>query len=172
MKKDIPSQDETFCQIALLFLMTQDTEHCISSLIGMIYPEEKPSWEEIAKLDKNTLGALIKKLKERVDMHDSFVGLLETFLEKRNLFVHKLSSQEWFDTNTEPGRDKIWDFLESYQESLWEIYYVVNAAIFKHSESIGMPQTEFHKQLGETGSLDLIKSYYSKADFAFKSRKL
>jgi hypothetical protein len=172
MKKDIPSQDETFCQIALLFLMTQQAEHTISTLIGIVYPKEKPSWEEIAILDKKTLGQLINKLKERVDMNDTFVKLLAVFLEGRNIFIHNLYRQEWFDTNTEEGRDAIWNFLETYQRCLWEVYHIANAAIFKHNEIIGMPETEYDKKIKETGYLDLIKSYYSRADFAFKSRKL
>ncbi len=172
MKKDIPSQDETFCQIALLFLMTQEAEHSISTLIGIVYPKEKPSLEEIAKLDENTLGQLIKKLKERVHMNDTFVKFLTVFLEGRNIFVHKLYRQEWFDTNTEEGRDAIWNFLDTYGKYLWEVYHIAKAAIFKHTESIGMPETEYDKKIKETGYLDLIKSYYSRADFAFKSRKL
>ena len=129
MKKDIPSQDETFRQIALLFLMTQETEHCISSLIGMIYPEGKPSWEEIEKLDKNTLGQLISKLKERADMNDKFIRLLTVFLEGRNIFIHKLYRQEWFDTNTEKGRDAIWNFLETYGKILWEVNQIGRAHV-------------------------------------------
>jgi len=170
MKKDIPSQDETFCQIALLFLMTQETEYCISSLIGTIYPEGNPSWEEIEKLEKNTLGQLINKLKERADMNDKFIRLLTVFLEGRNIFIHKLYRQEWFDTNTEEGRDAIWDFLVTYQKILWDVNHIASAAIFKHTESIGMPESEYQKKMKETGYLDLIKSYYTKADFAFKRR--
>ncbi|MGA2181198.1 MAG: hypothetical protein ABSH15_16660 [Verrucomicrobiota bacterium] len=171
MKKDIPSEDEILCQIALLFLMTQDTEHSLSSFIGTIYPNEKPTWDEIETLNKNTLGKLIKKLKERADMNDAFIKLLEIFLEGRNIFIHKLTKQEWFDTTTHEGRDQIWNFLENCQKCLEEIYHVINAAILEHTENIGMPETEFHRKLKETGYFDLIKSYSSKARIAFRGRK-
>lgn len=171
MKKDIPSKDETLCHIALLLLMTQDTEHCISSLIGIKYPDKKPSWEEIEKLDKKTLGQLIGILKERVDINDKFIKFLTVFLEGRNKFIHELSRQEGFDLNTEEGRDKIWDFLQIYGKYLWEVYHIVNAAIFKHTEDMGMPESEYDKKLKETGYLDLIKSFEAKFRFAFKEKK-
>jgi hypothetical protein len=171
MKKWIPSEDETSSCIGQLLLMTQATERSISTLIGIIYPDGRPSWQEIGKLNKNTLGALIAKLKERIEMNDAFVRLLDEFLKERNMFVHNLKKQSWFDTNSEEGRDKIWTFLESYSKLLWEVLHVVTAAIFKHFEKIGMPETEYHRKLNQTGYLNLIKSYYPKSDAAFKSKK-
>ena len=172
MKKYIPSEDETLIHIAHLFLMTQQTEHSLSSFIGTIYPKEKPSWEEIAVLGKDTLGGLIKKLKVRADMDERFVRLLEVFLEGRNIFVHKLTEQEWFDTTTENGRDKIWGFLETYQKCLEEIYHIATVTILERTEKIGIPEMEsLHKKLKETGYFDVIRSYSNRARMAFKGKK-
>jgi hypothetical protein len=171
MNKWIPSEEETFSCIGQLLLMTQDAERSISTLIGIIYPKGQPSWDEIEKLNKNTLGALITKLKERIEMNDAFVRLLEKFLKHRNMFIHNLKKQSWFDINSKDGRDRIWKFLEPYFKLLWEVLHVVTAAIFKHFEKVGMPETEYHRKLNQTGYLNLIKSYYPKSDVAFKSKK-
>lgn len=171
MDKWIPSEEETFAQIGLLLLLTQQVEHTTSSLIGIVYPEQKPSWEELEKLGKQTLGALLRKLKERVDMDPRFQGLFEHFLEGRNIFVHNLNQQSWFDMRTEAGRDKIWNFLETYQKCLGEVYLVVGAATFKNYDELGGPKTVFHDKLSETGFLQLLQSYYPKAAMAFKGRK-
>ena len=171
MKKWIPSREETAAQIGYLLLITQDAEHSIITLIGTVYPNGKPTWDEIEKLNKGTLGRLIKQLKERVEMPDAFVSLLEGFLEHRNLFVHRLREQSWFDLHSENGRDKIWDFIESYSKHLTEVLTVVQAALFKNMEEIGMPETPYHKELEKTGYLNYIKSYYQKAQIAFGKKK-
>ena len=170
MKKWIPSEEETIKSIGYLLLLTQDVEHSLITLIGIVYPDGKPTWDEIAKLNKQTLGTLILKLKKRVEMPDTFVGLLESFLEDRNLFVHRLSEQSWFDMHSESGRDAIWNFFETYQKFLIEILHVIYAALFK-STNMGMPETEYHKLLEKTGFLGEIKSYYSKSEIAFGKRK-
>jgi len=172
VKKWIPSQEETAAQIGYLLLLTQDAEHSIVTLIGTMYPEGKPTWEEIEKLNKETLGKLIVKLKERVEMPDAFIGLLEGFLEHRNLFVHRLGQQSWFSLNSESGRDKIWDFIESYSKFLTEAHRVVQAALFKDMEDKGMPETKYHKELEKSGYLKEIKSYYQKSQVAFRKKKL
>jgi hypothetical protein len=137
-----------------------------------------PSDENIVKCHHGPLSYYIQtpyREIERICLGLSGEGnesSITLFLEGRNIFIHNLYRQEWFDTNTEEGRDAIWNFLETYQRCLWEVYHIANAAIFKHNEIIGMPETEYDKKIKETGYLDLIKSYYSRADFAFKSRKL
>jgi hypothetical protein len=171
VKKWIPSQEEIAAQIGYLLLLTQDAEHSIVTMIGTMYPAGKPTWEEIEKLNKETLGKLITKLKERVEMPDAFIGLLEGFLEHRNLFVHRLSEQSWFALPSEEGRDKIWDFIESYSKFLTEVLQVVHAALFKDKEDKGIPETEYHKQLEKSGYLKEIKSYYQKSQFAFRKKK-
>jgi hypothetical protein len=171
VKKHIPSQEETVAQIGYLLLMTQDVEHTIVTLIGTAYPNGKPTWEEISKLNKETLGTLISKLKKRVEMPDKFVGLLEMFLEGRNIFVHRLREQSWFDLHSENGRNEIWNFIETYQKYLTEILYIVQAALFREMENKGMPETEYHKQLERSGYLREIKSYYPKSQFAFRGKK-
>jgi hypothetical protein len=171
VKRWIPSKEETAAQIGYMLLLTQDAELAIATLIGTVYPHEKPTWEEVEKLNAKTLGGLIAKLKERVEMPEAFVGLLEGFLKHRNLFVHNLRKQTWFDMSSEEGRDEIWKFLESYSKYLEEVLLVVNAALFKSMEDSGMPETKYHKQLEATGFLGMIKGYYPKSRIAFKRKK-
>lgn len=171
MDQWIPSEEETFAQIGCLLLLTQQVEHVTSRLIGIVYPNGAPSWEELEALERKTLGSLTRTLKERVDIHPTFEGLLEHFVEGRNLFVHRLNTQPWFDMHSEVGRDEIWKFLESYQKLLDEILLVVTSAVFKHAETAGMPETKWHEELRRTGFLQEIKKYDLRSQFAFRRRK-
>jgi hypothetical protein len=170
-EKWIPSKEETFAQIGLLLLLTQDVEFVTTRLLGLVYPNGAPSAEELEKLSKETLGALIRKLKTRVELDETFQGMVEHFVEGRNIFVHRLRHQSWFDLESEKGRDEVWNFLEPYQKSLTEIYMVVNAALFKHSKKIGVPEGKYHQQLRETGFLQEIEQYDRKSEIAFRNRK-
>ena len=77
----MPSESETLEQIARLFLITQTVEHYVSTLIAMAFPEKRPNFEELAKLNKNTLGSLIKKLKES-EFYEIFTPLSLKKLKK------------------------------------------------------------------------------------------
>ena len=171
MSQWIPSEEETFAQLGCLLLLTQQVEHVASRLIGIVYPDGTPSWKELESLERKTLGNLARTLKERVDIHPTFEGLFEHFVEGRNLFVHRLNNQPWFDMRSEAGRDEIWKFLERYQTLLQEILLVVTSAIFKHAEIAGMPETKWHAELRRTGFLQEIKEYDFRSQVAFRGRK-
>ena len=171
MDQWIPSEEETFAQIGLLLLLTQQVEFVTSRLIGIAYPNGAPSWEELEALEHKTLGGLARTLKERVVIDPKFEGLLDHFVKGRNLFVHRLNTQPWFDTHSEAGRDEVWKFLENYQKLLKEIYLVVTSSVFKHVEDAGMPETKWHEELRRTGFLQEIKKYDSRSKIVFRRRK-
>src|SRR5260221_11269104 len=171
MDQWIPSEEETFAQIGCLLLLSQQVEHGLSALLGTVYPTGAPSWEEITSLERKTLGNLAKTLKQRVDLHPKFEGLLEAFVEGLNIFVHRLSTQPGCDTHTELGCDEIWKFLENYQKLLQEIYLVVTSALLKGAKDAGMPETKYHDELRKTGFLQEIQKYDVRSQVPFRKRK-
>ena len=59
-----------------------------------------------------TLGQLLKALRDAVEIEPEFDGRLRDYLKKRNLFIHGLFLDEYFDFNTEEGRERIETFLD------------------------------------------------------------
>ena len=171
MDRWIPSEEETFAQIGCLLLLTQQAEYVTSNLIGIVYPNNVPSWEELEELNRQTLGTLVRTLQKRVDIHPGFEGLLNHFVKGRNLFIHRLSAQPYFDMHSEAGRDEIWNFLERYQKVLQEILMVVTSTVFKHAETSGMAETKWHDELRRRGFLQEIKEYDLRSQVAFRRRK-
>jgi hypothetical protein len=72
---------------------------------------------------------------------------------------------------SEAGRDRVWNFLEGYQKCLDEVNLVVTATVFKHFEVIGVPNTEWHEKLEQSGFSREIRDCYPRACVAFKGRK-
>jgi len=142
MKQCIPSKEQTYEQLGLLLLLTQDVERRLATLIGTVYPKGPPTWEELSALKRSTLGGLLRKLKERVEIEPTFEDRLKRFLEGRNLFAHRLHHEPWFDLESEPGRDAVWRFIERYSNLLQDITLVVTSAIFSQMKAAGMPETD------------------------------
>ena len=114
MKKFNPDIEDTFAQIGCQLLLTQEVEYYISNLIGLVFPKNRPSRYELDKLNKKTLGALKHELIKRVEIDENFLEYLVEFVDKRNLFVHNLNKQDWFNMYSQEGRDSIWNFLGEY----------------------------------------------------------
>jgi len=85
--------------------------------------------------------------------------VLNVFLADRNLFVHRLLEQPWFDIGTESGRETVWKFLERLLKGIWDTMFVFSAAIFQHFEDQGFiaSQTE---ELKRTGYYSIMQSFY------------
>jgi len=68
---------------------------------------------KILNEDKLTLGMLLQQMKLRVELPDTFSATLIEFLHLRNLFIHKLFLQDWFDLKTSEGLITIEKFLST-----------------------------------------------------------
>jgi hypothetical protein len=169
MEEWVPNIEDTFAQIGLQLLLTQDVELYISKLIGLVFPKDQPSKSELDKLDEKTLGALKNELKKRVEIDEQFLDLLTDFVDKRNLFVHNLNRQGWFDMSSQEGINSIWNFLGEYSCFLDEVRNVVLAAIVLHGENLGDPSSKYIFTDTSDEFLIKIRSYYPKSKAAFKN---
>lgn len=68
----------------------------------------------LLRRDRETMGMLLRHMTDRVDLPQDFVDTLDRLLEKRNLFVHKLFLQDWFDLKTRNGLD----FVDAFMSEL------------------------------------------------------
>lgn len=167
----IPEVEEIYAQIGCQLLLTQEVEHYISVLIGIVFSDQ-PSLNELTRLEKKTLGALKKELLKKADIDTNFLDTLEKFIDLRNLFVHNLNKQKWFDINSQSGRDAIWNYLIEYGSFFAEVHNVVLAKLSIYGEEIGLPIDDFQDGTEFTERyITMIKQYYPKSRLAFKIKK-
>lgn len=61
--------------------------------------------------DRETMGMLLRHMRDRVELPEDFADTLDHLLEKRNLFVHKLFLEDWFDLKTQEGLGRVNEFI-------------------------------------------------------------
>lgn len=66
--------------------------------------------QRVLALERKTLGNLIAAIKERVVIPIEEYEILLEVLKKRNLFVHELFMQPFFDVHTADGLNQVDDF--------------------------------------------------------------
>lgn len=170
MKDFLPDMEDTFAQIGCQLLLTQDVEYYISNLIGLVFPKDQPSRSDLDKLDKKTLGVLKKELAKRVEVDEGFLEFLNEFIDKRNIFVHNLNKQDWYDIYTQEGRNEIWNFLGEYFYLLEEVKNVVLATILLSDDKSEKPTTEYQNdKIISNEFINKLKTYYPKSKVAFKT---
>ena len=71
-------------------------------LMNMATPAEADGKLAKALLrDKETMGRLLEHFSARTELPEDFARVLESLLRDRNVFVHNLFMQPWFDLNTQ-----------------------------------------------------------------------
>src|SRR5436309_10310290 len=89
-----PTIDDTLALVGKLLLLTQMTEERISDVLRVVFKEGILTAEDFVRKDKRTLGQLVSEIRQKMQVHKEFEGLLLVFVEQRNLFVHQLHSQK------------------------------------------------------------------------------
>lgn len=126
-----PSRESSVLMIGEMLLILQRFEQfVVAALLGMVSPSEADAKLEATLLrDKETLGALIRRLGERVELPDHFAETFDRLLERRNIFVHKLFMAPWFDLRTQEGLLQLHDFMRSMRADAKVALHVLLAAV-------------------------------------------
>ena len=87
-------------------------------LMNMATPAEPDGKLEKALLrDKQTMGQLMKHFADRTELPEHFALTFESLLQDRNVFVHNLFMQPWFDLNSEDGCLRLEGFMRNLRGS-------------------------------------------------------
>lgn len=157
--------------IGMLLLLTQDAEDFLSFALRVVFKEGIITFDDFARKDKKTLGRMIHDLRTHFHLDSSFDQLLGGFLEQRNIFVHSLRKQDWFDLETETGVNSVWQFLHAYQQNLEQVAVTFVAFGFKFAEDLHVPMNEEKRLLTESGFLKYLKEgYYPLLEKAVKRK--
>ena len=79
-----------------------------------------------ASVDKNTLGASIRKIKQKLTIVMDIETVIDTALEARNRFTHNFFRDYGLAVHTEEGRDKMSKELTQLCKSMQKAYDIVS----------------------------------------------
>lgn len=138
---------ELFGNIATTLIRVQLAERQLKACITWLgtNPEETLEGLEARRetLRKRTIGFLLKELRKKVEIEQSFDALLQDFLEKRNLFAHDLMSVPSFslkDDDIAVGIDFLRD-LASKADNVHDTFQGFNKLFFS-SRDAAPPNSE------------------------------
>jgi hypothetical protein len=110
-------REDAWTRIGLLLGLLQHTENAINVSLAWVFAGQPVALEQIAFLErskqKKMLGELLRVLRERVNIDSHFDGLLTTFLQDRNRFVHRLFTERGYNINEPKDVFRIREFVDS-----------------------------------------------------------
>jgi uncharacterized protein YutE (UPF0331/DUF86 family) len=167
-----PTEEDTLALIGKLLLLTQDTKHQISWVLRVVFKDGLLTAEDFVRKDKKTLGQLVRTMRKNMQVEESFEGLLLAFVEQRNLFVHELRYQEWFNLDSEKNINRVWDALGRYMYNLEQVALTFTAYCTRFAEDIKTPKDEYWHKLEASGFLPHLRDvYYPKLGYALKPKR-
>ena len=69
-------------------------------------------------IDRNTLGALLRKVSAQITVRDDLIGVFEVALKARNYLTHNFYREQGRSIETEAGRDAMASCLATLQKQL------------------------------------------------------
>jgi hypothetical protein len=116
------SRTATVLRIGEIVLLLQKVEKHLYYCLKATSDDASKSLKKLLSGDKATLGQLATEMKLNVELSESFKVTLTNFVEKRNMLIHNISFQDWFDLFTDSGRDTVdrylFDLLDHAKECL------------------------------------------------------
>lgn len=166
-----PTEEDTLVFIGKLLLLTQDTEHQISWVLRIVFKDGLITAEDFLRKDKKTLGQLVRTIRENMQVEKSFEGLLIAFVEQRNLFIHELRYQKWFNLDSQRNINQVWQALGRYLHNLEQVALTFTAYCTRFAENIKTPKNEHWHKLEESGFLPHLRDvYYPKLGYTLKPK--
>src|SRR6266478_3306132 len=108
--------EDAWTRIGLLLGLLQQAERAINVSLSWVFTDQPVALDQIAFFEeshqKKTLGCLLGALRERVDIDADFNGLLTTFLQERNRFIHHLFTERGFSINEPKDVPRIREFVD------------------------------------------------------------
>lgn len=118
----LPVQTNTLSNIGAVLVAMQVAERIIAGALTLVLPPSQirtldDLTRESAANHRATIGALLKKLKQRVDLDEDFEEVLTAFLKDRNDLIHDMDRIPGFDLRSRPGLEVADRFLSNLMEN-------------------------------------------------------
>lgn len=140
-------QKNVMMSVGLALFGVQGVEAKLKILLSYTFPERKDMtlqemYDAHGQPSKETLGRLIKKLRERAAVEEDFETLLTSFLQKRNRFVHGLLADPEFNPINAAGIAKLHLFIDDMEAQCWHIDAILMGYIVFFVKALGV-----HKEI-------------------------
>lgn len=139
------TREATLVDLGETLIVLQKVERFLAAvLMHMAAPAEVDGkLEKVLLRDKNTLGQLLTYFGSRVELPSNFETELDALLEDRNIFVHNLFMQSWFDLNTPEGCIKLTEFMRALRSGARTATKVMMASLKpEESDSSRLPEAQ------------------------------
>ncbi len=121
----------------LLFIQTEEKD-----LVQDKNPEVAQNI--VNKINKSTLGGLLREVEEKIGGQEEFITTLEQALKARNKLSHSFYREHNFRRNTIAGRKQMLQDLEEMHDKIIEAYKLTLALSGIDIEKFKMPLQEKH----------------------------
>jgi len=130
----MPTLDDVYCKFGYAAEAAQllETElgnvlmiHGLAeeNLVNQLNPNRAAEW--FRQIDKHTLGQLITKLKAKNQSITNLEDVLTKALDERNRLFHSFYREHNFRRNSDEGRQRMLDDLESIHKTVLDAYKAV-----------------------------------------------
>jgi hypothetical protein len=120
-------RDRVFEQIGMLLMITQQSEALLRVALRHAEGAADTHLSALGRGDRRTMGALISELERKVQLHPYFAEDLQSLLGQRNIFIHDLTLEPWFDIDEVHGTSRAMVWMSHYQQRLFDITTVLYA---------------------------------------------
>jgi len=135
-----------FNLMGTLLMLVQDFEFIMRHSVRVTFAHRSDlTADKIFAEDKQTLGTLLKDLAKKASIPEETAKLLARVLADRNVFIHRLRYQKWFDLETTPGRNAVWAFLGQFSNDLTRATAILMAAQHQFAQTVGFESADFVK---------------------------
>lgn len=140
------AQKQVLQSIGLALFGVQGIEASLRFLLNFVFPQnEQATLQELysqdQKTSKETLGRLIRKLKENVEVTLEFERQLGSFLELRNRFVHGLFAEPEYTLGTPDGVGRVEKYISEMEFLAWHIDAVLMGYIVVFAKALGITES-------------------------------
>lgn len=148
--------EEIFAEIGCRLILLQNLEYFIEFVVKVAFADNAEiAKKEILREDKKTLGQLLRIMRTRVDIEESFNDILKRTLKARNIFVHEFSMK--YDLHSLEGLRQAVGFLTETMDDLEEVSKTMKALAISYGseEQISDPHLEdFWRKNGDLNELE------------------
>jgi hypothetical protein len=167
--REVP--EEIFAEIGCRLVLLQDLEMFIAFAAKVVFAEDAiEAREAILNADNKTLGELLKLLRKRVKVDETFDERLKRTLKARNIFIHEFSHD--YDLRTPVGIKQAIKFLLDTLDDLEEVTKVMKGLIISFARDREIADPELEKVWRVHGDLnELETSYLPALSKVFKKKR-
>ena len=160
--------EDAWTRIGLLLGILQHAEHAINVSLAWVFTDQPVTLEQIAffkpSKQKSTLGALLRKLRERANVDDEFDDFVTTFLEDRNRFVHRLFTEDGYNLSEAKDVAHIREFVDSLTDRSTIVLAAFHAfiEIWAEENALADDHTVFHGAAHVRQMIDHFKRHITR----------